>query len=177
MLGRRGAAALEFAILALPFVILILGVMEVAFDLFVQGSLDAAVNQAARSVQTGAVQGSSGESSKQFAAAAVCPALGAWLSCSQIVVGIKPVPSGSNYYNNPATLTLTLAAAAGGAICTGVGGQMVLIQAWYLGPTLAGGLIPYFSTKYNGSVVHVTSASAAFVNEYFTGGQTSGTGC
>ncbi len=175
MLGRRGAAALEFAIVALPFITLILGVMEVAFDLFVQGTLDAAVDQAARSVQTGAVQGSSGESSKQFAAAAVCPALGAWLSCSQIVVGIEPVPSGSNYFTNPATLTL--AGAAGGAICTGVGGQMVLIQAWYLGPTIAGGLIPYFSTKYNGSVVHVTSASAAFVNEYFTGGQTSGTGC
>jgi Flp pilus assembly protein TadG len=175
MRDRRGAAVLEFAIVALPFVTLVLGVMEVGFDLFVQVTMDAVVNQAARSVQTGSVQGSAGESSAAFAAAAVCPALGGLLSCSQIVVGVAPVPSGSNYYNNPGTMTL--AGAAAGAVCTGVGGQMMLIQAWYLGPTIAGALIPSFSTRYNGALVHVTSASAGFVNEYFTGGQTTGTGC
>jgi hypothetical protein len=175
MLSRRGAVALEFAIVVLPFITLVLGVMEIGFDLFVQGTLDAAVNQAARSVQTGAVHGSSGETSAQFAAAAMCAALGNGLSCARIVVGIEPVPNGHTYYGNPASLTL--AGAASGAICTGVGGQVMLIQAWYLGPTLAGALIPYFSTTYNGSLVHITSASAAFVNEYFTGGQTSGTGC
>ena len=173
--SRSGAVALEFAIVALPFVTLVLGVMELGFDLFVQGTLDAAVKQVARSVQVGAVQGSSGESSAQFAAAVVCPALGSSLSCSQIVVGVRPVPSGYNYYNNPSSLTL--AGAAGGAICTGVGGQMMLIQTWYLGPTFVGTLIPYFSTKYNGSMVHITSASAGFLNEYFTGGQTTGAGC
>jgi Flp pilus assembly protein TadG len=177
MRGRRGVAALEFAIAAPVFATLMLGVMEIGFDLFVQGTLDAAVKQAARSVQTGTVQGSSGESSAQFAAAAVCPVLSGWLTCSQVVVGVAPVPSGSTYYGNPATLTLTLAAAASGAICTGVGGQMMLIQAWYLGPTIVGALIPSLATTYNGSLFHVTSVSAGFLNEYFVGGQTSGNGC
>jgi Flp pilus assembly protein TadG len=173
--SRCGATALEFALVAPPFLILVFGVMEIGYDLFVQGALSAAVQQAARSVQTGAVQGTSGETSAQFVAAAVCPAVGGRLTCAQIVAGVKPVPSGYNYYSNPSPLTL--AGAAGGAVCTGVGGQTMLIQAWYLGPTFAGLLIPSFSTTYNGSVVHITSASAGFVNEYFTGGQTTGTGC
>ncbi len=173
--NRSGTMALEFAIAAPLFVTLILGTMEIGFDLFVQGSLDAAVKQAARSVQTGAVKGSSGESSAQFAAAAVCPVLGGWLRCSQVVVAVGPVPSGYTYYTNPAAATLT--GAANGAICTGVGGQMMLLQTWYLGPTIVGALIPAFSVMYNGSASHVTKASAGFLNEYFVGGQTSGTGC
>lgn len=175
MRGRRGAAALEFAFVAPLFVLLLLGVMEVGFDLFVQRTLNVAVQQAARSVQTGAVQGVSGETSATFATAAVCPVLGSALTCSQVVVGVAPVATDSTYYTN--TSTLTLAAAAGGAICTGVGGRMMLIQAWYLGPTIVGMLIPSFATTYNGAVYHITSASAGFVNEYFAGGQSSGTGC
>jgi Flp pilus assembly protein TadG len=175
MLGSSGAAAIEFAIVALPFITLILGLMEIGFDLFVQVTLDAAVDQAARSVQTGAVQGSSGESSAQLAAASVCPALVGLLDCSQIIVGVEPVPAGYDYRTNPAGLTL--AGAGSGTVCTGVGGQMMLIRAWYLGPTVVGALLPSFATTYHGAMVHVTSASAGFVNEYFSGGQTTGTGC
>jgi Flp pilus assembly protein TadG len=169
MRSRSGAAVIEFAIAAPVFVALLLGIMEVGFDLLVQGSLDSAIKQAARSVQTGAKTGYSGETSSAFAIDAVCPFLGGWLSCAQVVVGIAAVPTGSTYYNNPATLTLDTAAA--GAICTGAGGQTMLIQAWYLGPTIVGGLIPSFTTRYNGSVYHITSVAAGFVNEYGIVGQ------
>jgi len=178
MRGRCGTVMVEFAIAAPLFVALIVGVVETGFDLFVQGSLDTAVKQAARSVQIGTVQGYAGETSNAFASAAVCPALPAWLSCSQVVVGVAPV-SGDTYYGNPAALTLAAAdkGNTAGAICTGQGGQTMLIQAWYKGPTIVGALIPSFSTTYNGAVYHITSASAGFVNEYFNGGQSSGVGC
>jgi Flp pilus assembly protein TadG len=168
-LGRRGEALVGFAIVAPVFLTLMLGVMEVGFDLFVQGSLDAAVKQAARSVQTGTFTGYAGETSSAFANVAVCPFLGGWLSCSQIRVGVAPVATGDTYYNN--TSTLTLAAADAGAICTGQAGKPMLIQVWYLGPTFVGLLIPSLTTTYNGSVYHITSVSAGFVNEYGIVGQ------
>jgi Flp pilus assembly protein TadG len=174
---RRGAAVLEFALVALPFLVLMLGVMEVGYDLFVQVALDAAVENAARNVKTGSVTGYSGETSAQFAAAAVCPGMSGLFSCSLLVVGVQHIASGYNYYSNPSPMTIANAASASGSVCTGTGGELMLIQAWYTGPTFAGLLIPGFATTYNGSKVHLTTASAGFVNEYFSGGQTTGTGC
>jgi hypothetical protein len=54
---------------------------------------------------------------------------------------------------------------------------MMLLTAWYVGPTFLGALIPSFSTTYNGSTVHISSASAGFINETFSGGQSSGAAC
>jgi hypothetical protein len=174
---RRGSAALEFAIVGTIFLTLVFGILEIGYDLFVQVALDAAVQSAALSVQTGTTQGTSGETSAQFTAASVCPALSGLLQCSLVTVGVEPIPSGYNIYNNPSPLSQSSASSSGGSICTGVGGQLMLIQAWYSGPSFVGGLIPSFSVSLNGSRVHLTMSSAGFVNEYFTGGQTTGTGC
>jgi Flp pilus assembly protein TadG len=175
--GRRAAAALEFAIVAIPFLVSVMGVFEVGYDLFVQVALDDAVEAAARGVQVGSNTGSSGESSAAFAAAAVCPAVSVLLNCARLTVAVAPVPSGYTYHSNPSPPTRAQASAAGGSICTGTGGQMMLITAWYAGPSFVGMLIPYFTTTINGAPSHLTSASAGFVNDYFAGGQTTGTGC
>jgi Flp pilus assembly protein TadG len=174
---RRGAAALEFAVVALVFIIMVFGCIEVAYDLFVQTALDSAVQTAARSVQTGTARGTSGETSATFAAAAVCPALSGLLQCSLLTIGVETIASGYNFYTNPSPLTYGSASSSGGAICTGVGGQMMLLTAWYAGPSFVGSLVPSFSTRINGSLVHLTSSSVGFVNEWFSGGQTAGTGC
>ena len=170
-------AALEFALIALPLVCMVLTLFEVSYDLFVQSALDNAVATAARSVQVGARQGSSGETSAQFVAQAVCPQLGQLLSCTLLTVGVEPIPSGYDYYTNPNPMTFASASAGSGIVCTGTAGRLMLLQAWYTGPTLIGVLIPSFATAYNGGWVHMTSSSAGFVNESFTGGQTEGTGC
>jgi len=174
---RRAAVMLEFAIVASVFLIFVFGIFEVAYDLYVKVALDAAVETAARSVQTGTVVGTSGETSATLAAAAVCPALSGLLQCARVTVAVEPIPSGYNYYTNPTPLTYSSASASGGAVCTGVGGQMMLLTAWYTGPSFVGELIPSFSETINGASIHMTSSSAGFVNEYFSGGQTSGTGC
>jgi hypothetical protein len=135
------------------------------------------VQTAARSVQTGTARGTSGETSATFAAAAVCPALSGLLQCSLLTIGVETIASGYNFYTNPSPLTYGSASSSGGAICTGVGGQMMLLTAWYAGPSFVGSLVPSFSTRINGSLVHLTSSSVGFVNEWFSGGQTAGTGC
>jgi Flp pilus assembly protein TadG len=174
---RRGVVALEFAIAALPLFLLVLGILEMSYDLFTQAVLNYAVNEAARSVQVGSTQGTSGETSATFAASAVCPALSGLLDCGQLIVGVAPIPSGYNYFSTPAVVTVAQSAAVGGNICTGQPGQLMVLQAWYLGPSFVGTLIPAFATPYNGALVHITTATAGFVNEDFAGGQTQGSAC
>ena len=172
---RRCATATELAICAVPFFSMLLGLMDAGYDLYIQAELDTAVNNAARGVQVGTITGKSGMTSAQLAAQSVCPNLHGLLNCNLLVVGVIHVPT--DYYQDQNPITLTTASSSGGSVCTGSGGQLMLLQAWYLGPTFVGRLIPAFSTVYNGQRVHITSSSAGFVDEFFSGGQTSGVGC
>jgi Flp pilus assembly protein TadG len=174
---RRGVVALEFAIAALPLFLLVVGILEMSYDLFTQAVLNYAVNEAARTVQVGSTHGTSGETSATFAASAVCPALSGLLDCGQLIVGVAPVPAGYNYFTTPAIITVTKSASATGNICTGQAGQLMLLQAWYIGPSFVGALIPAFTSLYNGALVHITTATAGFLNEDFSGGQTQGSAC
>lgn len=51
--ARDGAAAVEFGLLALPFLIVIFGILDVALMFFVDGSLDSGLHMAAREIRTG----------------------------------------------------------------------------------------------------------------------------
>ncbi len=165
---------MEFALLAIPLFILLLGVLEVGYDLFVQAALDSAVSVASRSIQVGTTQGTAAETNAQIVAA-VCPQLGGLLECSHLVVGVVKVPT--DYYTTPVSSLITYSGAtssSGGGVCTGTGGSLEALVAWYNGPTFLGLLVPAFA-KANPSgsgYVHQTYSSAAFVNEYFSGGQT-----
>jgi Flp pilus assembly protein TadG len=178
-LGRRGAVALEFAIVGIAFFTLVLGTMEFGFSLFVDAALDTSVQNAARALQVGAAARSSGQSLAAFAQSAICPNIGALLNCSQLYVSVTAIPSGSgqNYATylagnpaSPASVT-----SSNDTVCTGVGGQLMLIRAYYLSPTFVGLLIPAFSTPSpldSSQSVHASFASAGYVNEYFAGGET-----
>lgn len=50
---REGAAAVQFGLLAIPFLTLIFAILEVAFMFFIDSSLDAALQMTARQVRTG----------------------------------------------------------------------------------------------------------------------------
>ncbi len=54
--ARRGAAALELALVAVPFFLLTIGLAEIAMIGFAQTSLDSAVSQTARQIRTGQAQ-------------------------------------------------------------------------------------------------------------------------
>jgi Flp pilus assembly protein TadG len=174
----RGVVAMEFAILAIPFCVLFLGTMEVGYDFFVQIALTNAVNQAARSVQVGATQfAGSGTAEAAWVSSAVCPALGRLLDCGQLYVSVTDIPSGTgqNYYTylsaNPPSLTAMVSSSNSAATCGAA--AMMLLRAFYLSPTFLGMLVPIWSQASPvkpGIRVHVTYASAGFVNEYFTGG-------
>jgi Flp pilus assembly protein TadG len=54
--ARRGSAAVEFAIVVVPFFLLTFGLAEVSMIGFVQTSLDFAVSETARQIRTGEAQ-------------------------------------------------------------------------------------------------------------------------
>jgi Flp pilus assembly protein TadG len=54
--ARRGSTAVEFAIVALPFFLLTIGLAEISLIGFAQTTLDMAVSEAARQIRTGRAQ-------------------------------------------------------------------------------------------------------------------------
>ena len=137
--GSRGMVAMEFAIMSVPFLLMFLGTMEIAYDLFVQSELDNAVNIAARNVQVGGAQVNSGSNSAQFIAKYVCPNISSALDCGLLTVGVSPIPVGLNYYTSPIDLSVagqTAAVNGGAGFTTCAGGRMMALSAWYDGPDL-----------------------------------------
>ena len=54
--SRRGATAVEFALISMPLMILVFGVLELAMILLVSATLDTATDFAARNIRTGQFQ-------------------------------------------------------------------------------------------------------------------------
>jgi Flp pilus assembly pilin Flp len=80
-----GATAVEFALLAVPFMLLVVGIIEMSL-MFLAGSLlEGAVNDAARLIRTGQLQtaGGSSDDQKEAFLKAVCDHAGMLLDCSR----------------------------------------------------------------------------------------------
>ncbi len=58
---ENGATAVEFALVGIPFILMIVGIIEMALMFSSQSLLEAATQEAARQVRTGAVQQGGGE--------------------------------------------------------------------------------------------------------------------
>ena len=170
----RGATAVEVAFLATPFLILVFGTIELGYDLFLQADLDSTLEAAARAISTGSVVGTPGETSSQLVSSVICPNEVGQIDCTKITAAVERVPAGKDYYG---MAPLTMASAQAGTVCTGTAGSMMLLAAWYAGPTFVAGFLPQFSAVVNGARVHLTASSVGFVDQYFAGGQAAGTGC
>jgi Flp pilus assembly protein TadG len=57
--NRKGSAAIEFAILALPFMVLIFAIVEIALMFFIDSGLDAALHKTVRQVRVGTAKSAS----------------------------------------------------------------------------------------------------------------------
>jgi Flp pilus assembly protein TadG len=182
---RRGAVAMEFAILAVCFFVLFLGVSEVAFDLFLQEATDLALQEAARSIETGASQAASSESN--FVLNYVCNSTaGRLLECSNFhirtqtfqLTNTNGTATGTDFSSaslSTGTLpmtghTLNLSSYDGTtSYCNATPGSVTLISAIYVGPTFLAGLMPWiFSETYNGGPVHAVLSQVGVASENFS---------
>src|SRR5262245_66368766 len=91
--ARRGSAAVEFSIVALPFFVLMFGLAEVAMIGFAQTSLDYAVSEAARQIRTGQAQ--MGGISRAQIEDQLCTEVNSFivLSCDNLYLDVKKFTS------------------------------------------------------------------------------------
>lgn len=161
---KRGSTAVEFAIIAIPFMALLFGVVEIGMVLLISATLDTAVEFASRNVRTGEFQ-SAGAVSKDDFKALVCRNM-TWLqgSCtSRILVE-------SQTFTNYAAAGASLSAAPAtfdpaGNRCWSVGGprDIVLMRVYYQWDLITPVLTPALENMGGGKRL-IVSASA-FRNE------------
>jgi len=163
--NRRGATAVEFALIAAPLIFILMATLDLALVFLVSTSLNAATIKAAREIKTGQTQ-HSGQTQAAFAGQ-VCSNMG-WLASqcpSSISVSVQSFSSFSaatmpspvnNGVFNPSGLTFNL----------GNAGDIVLVKVYYQWPLVT----PFFSTPLqtlsNGDALII--ATAIFRNEPYS---------
>ncbi len=167
---RRGATAVEFAIIGAPFFFMIFAIIQLALYFMVQVTLDNATAIAARQLRTGltVADGSNDTTGEQAFLTAICANM-SWLStqCSSgsgksaktqyLVVDVRPL---GTYSTAPGSPTLSAAGTVPTNVCyySGSAGAAVEMRAYYrwqmISPvlmsslqTFAGGLAELKSTE------------------------------
>lgn len=164
---QDGAAAVEFALVALPFLALIFAIVETALVFFASQSLEAAASESARLVMTGQAQ-SAGYTQKTFKDDVVCGYLKAGISlfdCEHgVQVDVKSYSSFAAINSTPPVKdgkldTTNLAYTPGKA------GDIVVVRLYYQWPIYVS-LLGNSLANLNGGY-RLLVATAVFRNEPF----------
>jgi Flp pilus assembly protein TadG len=159
---RRGATAVEFALVATPFIGLLFGIIQSFLIFFAQQLLETAVNQSSRLILTGQAQAQSMTQS-QFAAA-VCSNLPILFNCNGLMIDVEVASSWSSANTGVPALTYD----SNGNVTNvwqytpGNPGDIVVVRVMYLWPVFTAPLVANLS---NGT--RLIMASAAFQNEAY----------
>ncbi|MGB3454848.1 MAG: TadE family protein [Litorimonas sp.] len=169
-----GATAVEFGIVAIPFLALIFGILELALVFFTTSVLTQSVSDTGRLVRVGAFQGCG--SAKEFKLL-VCDGMRGFMNCEsnlrvdlitasefQSITPVDPGLSGLDPDDEDAKIT------DGSYVDTGPGAPVVLQATFYYPLAL-----PNFMTQLesiSGSRRHVINSTTAFRNEPFPAGTT-----
>ena len=160
---RKGAAAVEFALLMIPLLGLLLASLQIAMIFLFSEELQSVAQKAGRQLMTCAAQ-SANLTQAQFATE-VCGMLPAPLQCSNLMIDVQ---SGSSF-TSISTTPLTLTYNASGAVTNtwsynpGNPGDIVILRLMYDWPVIGGILTPGLSNQPNGSSLMV--GTAVFKNE------------
>lgn len=175
-----GTTALEFAMVAVPFLAILFGTLELGFIYLISATLDNATGDAARNIRTGQLQ--SGQvrdannkpitSAAQFEAS-ICAGMG-WLNTTcqaNLEVSVQPYASfaGTNGQQAPVSNGQMKPQSQLPYSCGGPG-QIVLVQSYLSWPLIAPGFDKALQRLSSGAAV-ITS-STAFRNESYPAGAT-----
>jgi Flp pilus assembly protein TadG len=136
--ARRGATAVEFALVAPALIAMLIAIFETTFFLFAQQTLQNAAVSASRLIMTGQVQ-NNGTTQNQFATL-VCPMVSAIFTCSNLMINVQ------NYsdFSGASTAQPTLTYNSNGTVSNvwsfnpGTPGQVMVVQLIYQWPIVAG---------------------------------------
>ncbi|WP_298351356.1 TadE/TadG family type IV pilus assembly protein [Rhodoblastus sp.] len=179
---NSGAVALEFALVAFPFLATIAVICEEGLDLYMRSAIEHAATEAARAVYTGTAQNATANGApltrQNFIKNYVCANLPAALSCSNVFVNVKSFQESDSggatptpYYNFLNTGGTAISQPqldnAKNTFCLGSTSAYVVLQVSYPMPLITNLLGTGAIASYNGQKVRVLSTTAAFRNEPF----------
>jgi Flp pilus assembly protein TadG len=160
--ARRGALAVEFAIIAMPLMMLMFGLLELALILLVTATLDTATDFAARNIRTGEFQNSKDVTKNGFKQL-VCVNM-TWLEdgCSgKLIVEAETFDTFAGAGGSePADPN---ANPAGPCWSVGNPGDIVLVRTYYEWPIITPLLRPIFQSA--GREGRLLSSARIFSNE------------
>ena len=159
-----GSAPVEFAIVAIPFFILLFALIEIALAFFASQYLETAAAQAARQIMTGRAQAANFDQSAFIRA--VCVNVEPMMNCSGIKVDVQTVANfGAANMGGPDRADGTNAPIYSNTYRQGTGGDIVVVKVYYEWPVM----VPTFGLAIgdlpNGK--RLLQATAVFRNEPF----------
>ena len=173
--ATRGLAAVEFAIVALPFMMMLFALVEIMMIFFVQTTLEAGVAEEARKIRTGQAQSTTAPISQSAFKAAVCGRMYGLGDCTnRLFVTVQANPTGPL----PDPWADGNLNSSDEAYQPANPGELVVVRAYYVWPLMTPGLSDVFKTPLNsgthasmistfGASNRILAASAAFQNEPF----------
>ena len=114
---RKGATAVEFGLIAVPFLGLLLATFDLGLSFLVERNLDAAVQNAARQIRTGDMQAAGVVTAKAFVSNYVCGTSGLMstiVDCSMLIVDVRTASAftgndmTNDFYKTPTLNTFCL---------------------------------------------------------------------
>jgi Flp pilus assembly protein TadG len=162
-----GAAAVEFAIVAAPFIALLLATVQTALAFFAGQVLESAVADASRQLLTGSAQNANLDQAGFNSL--VCGKVQALFNCSGLMVDVQTASSFGAANTGAPTLTYD----ANGKVTNnwsyqpGAPGDIVVMRVMYQWPVFTGPLGLSLATQGNGNMLLM--ATATFKNEPYTG--------
>ncbi|WP_294236125.1 TadE/TadG family type IV pilus assembly protein [uncultured Sphingomonas sp.] len=171
---RRGAAIVEFALVAAPFIALLLAILQTGLAYLAQEALESAVETSARSIVTGQaqaadIQGSgAGMSIAQLTERfrqAGCKGLPSFMACNRLYVDVRSASSGAAFA--PAAAPLNYDSRSGKptnlSYDLGSQGSLVMVRFIYLWPMR---LAPNIDLSGNGGTTTLIATSVSKSEAY-----------
>lgn len=159
--ARRGATAVEFALIAPAFLATVIAIIQTAVVLFAQQTLQTAAMEAGRLFLTGQAQNNSWTASQLITQ--ICPMVQPLLNCASLQVNVT---SGSNASTAVPTLTFSGSKITNTFSYTpGTPGQLMVVQLIYAWSTVDGPLGFTLANLPNG-MTEVVGVSAFRVEPY-----------
>jgi Flp pilus assembly protein TadG len=162
---QEGSTAVEFALVAPPFIALLVALIQTFLVFFAQQLLETAVNQSSRLILTGQAQTQS-MSQSQFASN-VCSNLPILINCNNLMIDVEVAGSWSSANTGMPTLTFD----GNGNVTNiwqynlGNPGDIVVARVMYQWPVFMGPLGFNLANLGNGN--RLIMASTAFMNEAY----------
>jgi Flp pilus assembly protein TadG len=160
---KRGATAVEFALVAPPFIALLFALIQTFLVFFAQELLESVVQKSSRQILTGQVQ--SQQATQAAFRQTVCNQVVILFNCSGLMVDVQVATSWTSAAVSPPTLTFN---AQGNVTNTwrfdpGSAGDIVVVRVMYLWPVFLGPI--GFNLSNQPGSNRLIMATAAFQNE------------